>query len=329
LLSPQNQELILTLLRQLAERENINMPYEAAPGLQVPAEGIGLWEASLIGQGYSKETIRIYTWLVKRYLDDDPVPTPLSIMQSMAVKTQQGMSAQGVRNWVKALKSFFGFLKAEGLWYQDPAVAIKPPKLTQKERAIPSEEEVNKLLVTLASDRDSRRNKAKLSAWLITLITTGARRTELAMLTWDRVDFKQLQIILHGKGNKDRTVPMLPITARVLSEYRQTLPEDELRVFPTNDKRGVWDTKASNNMITRLCRKAGIPCYTAHQFRHFFATYILDHAGEGSIKVVSELLGHANPSITVNFYIHTSKQRIAKVYREAAPLAGSMALLKA
>ena len=42
--------------------------------------------------------------------------------------------------------------------------------------------------------------------------------------------------------------------------------------------------------------------------------------------MVSELLGHANPSITVNFYIHTSRQRIAKVYQEAAPLAGSVAL---
>ena len=54
-----------------------------------------------------------------------------------------------------------------------------------------------------------------------------------------------------------------------------------------------------------------------------------DYAGEGSIKIVTELLGHANPSITVNYYIHTSKQRIAKVCRGAAPLAGGVVLLGA
>jgi len=317
----------LTLLRQLCERENIAIAHEAAPGLQTPAGGVGLWEASLIQQGYSKETIRVYALLVRRYLEDDPTPTTLSIMQTLAGKIQRGLSLRGVANWLKALKSFFGFLKVEGLWPHDPTASIKPPKLDRKERAVPREEEVSKLLATLACDRDIRRNKKKLTAWLVALITTGARRTELASLTWDRVDFEHLEITLHGKGNKDRTVPILPLTATVLQEWHQTLTEGEPQVFPTSDKRGVWDTTASNNMITRLCRKAGIKRYTAHQFRHFFATYVLEHAGEGSIKAVSELLGHANPGITLNFYIHTSKQRIAKVYREAAPLAGRLALL--
>ena len=323
LLPPQDQEFMLTILRQPAERNNISMPYEAAP-----AEGLGLWQAWLIGQGYSRETIRIYSLLVKCYLEDNPVPTTLSVIQSMADKFQQGTSAQGVTNWIKALKSFFGFLKAEGLWGQDPTASVKSPKLDKKERAIPRDEEIRKLLAALTSDKDTRRNKAKLTAWLVTLITTGARRNELATLTWGKVGFERLEITLHGKGNKQRTIPMLPVTAQALAEYRRTLPEGDPMVFPTKDKRGVWDTRASNNMIARLCKKAGIPRYTAHQFRHYFATHILDYASEGAIKVVSELLGHANPSITVNFYIHTSKQRIAKVYHEAAPLASRVALLE-
>jgi len=83
MLSPQNQELVLTLLRQLAERENIHPSYETALGLQTPEQGFGLWEASLIGQGYSKGTIQMYTLLVKRYLVNDPVHSCHWVIRSL------------------------------------------------------------------------------------------------------------------------------------------------------------------------------------------------------------------------------------------------------
>lgn len=188
-LSPPSQELVVNLIRQLAERENIAVPLTPTTGLQTPADGMELWESHLTAQNWSRNTIKTYKTLLTTYLKEDPTPTTLSIKQNLA-KKMQTMSPTGVGNYIRALKSLFGFLRAEGLWPQDPAAPIKRPKVGKKEREIPTEEEVTKLLTTLYNDQDSRRNKPKAMAWIITLVTTGMRRSELASLRWDRIDFK-------------------------------------------------------------------------------------------------------------------------------------------
>lgn len=316
-LSPPSQELVVNLIRQLAERENIAVPLTPTTGLQTPADGMELWEADLTAQNWSRNTIKTYKTLLTTYLKDDPTPTTLSIKQNLA-KKMQTMSPTGVGNYIRALKSLFGFLKEEGLWPQDPAASIKRPKVGKKEREIPTEEEVKKLLTTLYSDQDSRRNKPKAMAWIVTLITTGMRRSELASLRWDKIDFKHLEAIVRGKGDKERVVPLLPLTAQVLMNYRQTLPEGETMIFPTRDKTGIWNTKASNLMIARLCKKAGIKPYTAHQFRHFFTTYALKRGAK--LEVISRILGHSNVGITAEVYRHVQRDEMHEEHLRFAPL---------
>jgi len=202
-LSPSSQELVVSLIRQLAERENINVPLSPFPGLQTPADGIALWEANCISEGLSRGTISGYKILIQAYLKDDPFPTTLSIKQFLASKMGK-ISPIGVGNYIRALRSLFSFLKAEGLWNTDPTAGIRKPKVGKKEREIPTEDEVTKLLTTLFSDQDRKRDKPKAMAWIVTLITTGLRRTELASLTWDKVDFKHPEARVIGKGKKER-----------------------------------------------------------------------------------------------------------------------------
>ena len=78
-LSPESQELVVNLIRQLAERENIVVPLTPSTGLQTPAEGMELWEAHLTAQNWSRNTIKTYKTLLTTYLRDDPTPTTLSI----------------------------------------------------------------------------------------------------------------------------------------------------------------------------------------------------------------------------------------------------------
>ncbi len=87
--------------------------------------------------------VESYKTLLTTYLRDDPTPITLSIKQNLA-KKMQTMSPAGVGNYIRALKSPFGFLRAEGLWPQDPAGPIKRPKGGKKEREIPTEEEESK-----------------------------------------------------------------------------------------------------------------------------------------------------------------------------------------
>ena len=78
-LSPPSQEIVVNLIRQLAENENIVVPLTPSTGLQTPAEGMELWEAHLTAQNWSRNTIKTYKTLLTTYLRDDPTPTTLSI----------------------------------------------------------------------------------------------------------------------------------------------------------------------------------------------------------------------------------------------------------
>jgi hypothetical protein len=93
-LSPPSQELVVNLIRQLAERENIAVPLTPSAGLQTPADGMELWEADLTAQNWSRNTIKTYKTLLTTYLRDDPTPTTLSIKQNLA-KKMQAMSPTG------------------------------------------------------------------------------------------------------------------------------------------------------------------------------------------------------------------------------------------
>jgi len=316
-LSPDSQELVTNLIRQLAERENITIPLTPSAGLQTPLEGLALWEANMVSEGKSQGTIDGYKSLLLAYLKVDPFPTTLSIKQFLAGK-MQGISPIGVGNYVRALRSLFSFLKAEGLWNTDPTAGIKKPKVGKKEREIPTEDEVAKLLTTLFADQDRKRDKPKAMAWIVTLITTGLRRNELATLSWDKVDFNRLEVRVLGKGNKERIVPIHSRTAQVLQEYRETLPNGELQVFPTTSKSGVWDTQASNLMIRRLCEKAGIRGFSAHAFRHFFTTYALKRGAK--LEVISRILGHSSVGITAEVYRHVDRDEMHEEHQRFAPL---------
>ena len=78
-LSPQNQETIISLVRQLAGREGVTVASAQSPGLQTPTEGVPLWLAKLRAERYSERTIHMYRYLAVRYLEKDPAPTKLGI----------------------------------------------------------------------------------------------------------------------------------------------------------------------------------------------------------------------------------------------------------
>ncbi len=107
-LSPQSQETVTALVKQLAEREGINVAISQSPGLQSPIEGIPMWLAKLRAERYSPRTIHMYQYLARRYLEKDPEPTKLGIQQYLANRLDE-VSPALVSNERKALASLFNF----------------------------------------------------------------------------------------------------------------------------------------------------------------------------------------------------------------------------
>ncbi|GAI42135.1 unnamed protein product, partial [marine sediment metagenome] len=227
----------------------------------------------------------------KSLLDEDPAPTSLSIQQRQASHLIRGTSPTAVKSELKALKSFFGYLWEQGLWPDNPVKNMRPPKVPRREVKAPSPDEVMKLLSVV--------DTPKLSAMLTLFLDTGIRFGELAGLTWDRVDLGNREITVIGKGDKERTIPISPMVCTILESIKNNHAQPDDLVFPSRSIEG-WDNRNANRSLARLCRKAGIKKYTCHQFRHFFATYTLERGGEGILKAVSEMLGHASASTTVD-----------------------------
>ena len=89
---PDTLQTVMNVVRDLAERDGVKVAYGPTPGLQAPREGVLLWKSRLVQEGRSKRTIESYVGTVLAILDQDPVPTRLSIRQYIADRLSAGIS---------------------------------------------------------------------------------------------------------------------------------------------------------------------------------------------------------------------------------------------
>jgi len=321
-LSPANQELAMNLIRQLAEREGINVALSPAMGLQVPAEGIDIWVAKLQIERYSPRTIKRYRWAVERYLEQDPFPTSMSIREYLARRLKE-VSPALTSFERKALKSLFDFLHEEGLWNTNPVNGIKPIPVSFRERRLPSEEAVQKLL---QAKHYRKQDTAKFRLLVALLLDTGLRVSEAAGILKKDIDIENLEIRVIGKGDKERVVPISPVTVGLIGEYLTAFDrQDSPYLFPTVSRTGYWDYTGIEKMMSRTCKRLGIEHITPHQLRHFFATYALKDGAK--LEVISRILGHASVGITADIYRHVGREEIHLEHRRHGPLSQMLALL--
>jgi hypothetical protein len=207
-LSPQSQELVTLMVRQLAEREGVNVPLTAAPGLQTPAEGIPLWVAKLKAERYAARTVHMYQYYARRYLERDPAPTKLGVQSYLAKRLEQ-VSPAMVSNERKALASLFSFLHSEGLWPTNPLNGIRHIRVSYRDRLCPEIEDVLKVMNSRCM---RRRDTDKLRMLVLLLATTGLRISEAATILKENVDLDAMELRVTGKGDKQRVVPLLPLS---------------------------------------------------------------------------------------------------------------------
>jgi len=315
LLSSEHQHLIESMIRELAKIEGIEIPDSSEGEPEPLGQYIHAWQNSLDTRGFSPSSMDLYRRLVDRLLAKvlPPINT-IAIEEYIASRRESGISPTAIKSDLKAAKSFFGFLHERGIIASDPTAKLRHPKIVKREKVCPTAEEVAKFLAVLALAKNPR---AKLMMCLF--INTGIRFSEMATLTWGKVNLEGREITVLGKGSKWRRIPIASEVRDFLAELCAGHGDKEL-LFPTESQRGKWDNSDANKMIARICRRAGIRRYSCHQWRHYFATSSLKAGAR--LKVVQELLGHANASITLDFYDHTTEEEIRKTHEAFAPLLG-------
>ena len=235
---------------------------------------------------------------------------------------------------ISALRSFYKYLQRENNFYkylqrenkvkQNPFVKVRTPKLEKHLPVFLEEFEVNELLELPDTTGElGLRDQAVLEL----LYATGCRVSELVGLTLDTIDLGNMFVLLHGKGNKDRLVPIGHTCREAIEKYlngaRQALmarynaaPHDKLLV---NRLGGPLTDRSVRRILDKYIKKLALrKNVSPHTIRHTFATHLLDHGAD--LRAVQELLGHANLS-TTQIYTHVTTERITSVYEKNFPRA--------
>lgn len=158
------------------------------------------------------------------------------------------------------------------------------------------------------------------------LYATGCRVSELVGLTTERVDLGNRYVLLLGKGNKERLVPIghtccwaleayYPVRSQLIQKYHQ--PEHGF-IF-VNSRGGPLSDRSVRRILDKYITALAIhKNVSPHTIRHSFATHLLEHGAD--LRAVQELLGHANLS-TTQIYTHITTERVAAVYKKNHPRA--------
>lgn len=206
-----------------------------------------------------------------------------------------------------ALKAFFAFLAAQGIISSNPAEHINGVKQVRPAPKALSGPELRRLL------REARRSPNHLHRTVILLLAyTGLRASELCNLRLGDVQLSERKgkIIVRGKGEKVREIPLNTEAREILREWlsvRPLAPDDHLFI----GRRGPLTPSGVWRIVVKYARKAGLENVHPHVLRHTFATRLLREVGT-DLVTVAELLGHESLNTTAR-YTKPSEREIEEV----------------
>ena len=248
--------------------------------------------------------------------------SPLDIRAYLALLNEKGYARRTIARRVSALRSFYKFLVRENILDTSPLAKVRSPKLEKRLPSFLDEVEIDELLALPDSKPLGRRDQAVLEL----LYATGCRVSELVGLTLERLDLSNRFVILLGKGNKERLVPLgntccaalaayYPHRLELMHKYRV---EQHDYVF-VNSRGGPLTDRSVRRILDKYISQLALRKQVSpHTIRHTFATHLLSHGAD--LRAVQELLGHANLS-TTQIYTHVTTERIAAVYKQNHPRA--------
>ncbi len=235
----------------------------------------------------------------------------------------QGEAPRTVCKNLSALKTFYKYLLRRNLVETDPVRTLSGPKKDKPLPAFVREKEMDRLLDgeyfpdTLEGQRDR--------LIILTIYSTGIRRSELIGLDWKDVDFGLSQLKVTGKRDKQRIIPFGGELARELVNYREAV---NAHLGMTTGLTPVFQNLKSGERISEgkvykvvrenLSHVVTLRKRSPHVLRHSFATVMLNNKAD--LQTVKELLGHESIS-TTEIYTHTTFEELKQMYNQAHPRA--------
>jgi integrase/recombinase XerD len=253
----------------------------------------------------------------------------------LAALAKRNFMGTTVARRLSAVRQLYRFLYSEGHRRDDPAAVLEGPK---RGRAIPhtlSIAEVDRLLSASRAKLDDanstygeRLRSARLACLIEVLYATGLRVSELVTLPASAARRDQRVLVVRGKGQKERLVPLNDAAKRAMADYLSLLVAPDGAgarapakwLFPSFGESGHLTRQHFARELKGIAAAAGLRAdkVSPHVLRHAFASHLLQNGAD--LRVVQTLLGHADIS-TTQIYTHVLEERLKSMVRDLHPLA--------
>ncbi len=215
-----------------------------------------------------------------------------------------GIAERSQARIVAGIRSFFHFLDMEDYLHPNPSELLETPKIGLHLPEVLTQEEIDAMIAAINPDKaEAQRDRAIIE----TLYSCGLRVSELTGLEISKIFPDEGYLVIRGKGNKERIVPMSEASLSEISDYltdRSLLnikPGAENILF-LNRRGGRMTRERVFQIVQSLAREAGIrKTISPHTLRHSFATHLLE--GGANLRAIQQMLGHESIA-TTQIYIH-------------------------
>jgi integrase/recombinase XerD len=249
---------------------------------------------------------------------------------------RRGFKSSSVARRLSALRHLFRFLLNDRIRADDPAAILSGPKRSRGLPKVLSIKDVDRLLAGAREAIDAaalaspaRMRAARLNCLLEVLYATGLRVSELVSLPLSAARRDARMIVVRGKGDKERLVPLNSASKTAMVGYldaRAALEKIDNKapaskwLFPSFGESGHLTRQHFARDLKELAGRAGIPprLISPHVLRHAFASHLLHNGAD--LRIVQTLLGHSDIS-TTQIYTHVVEDRLKSLVRDLHPLA--------
>ncbi len=248
---------------------------------------------------------------------------PLVLRRYLAALAAEGYARASMARKASATRRLFTLLAARGLVDQDPALRLGTPKGGRRlPRVLKPAQVVDILAVPDLATPLGQRDRALLEL----LYSSGARVAEAVSLDVDAVDLVASRVRLHGKGDKQRLVPLGEPACLAMERWVSDGRGSILSSAGSGDAHAAFlgmrgrrlGVREARDIVERCARGAGLDAVSPHTLRHTYATHLLE--GGAGLRAVQELLGHVALS-TTQTYTHLTSDHVRDAYEHAHPRA--------
>ena len=269
-------------------------------------------------RNYATDLRHLLEYLTERNIDALAL-TRQQYRGYLASMIEDGVAQGSVTRRVSTARSFYRWLRLTGAMQEDPLANVTGPKQARRLPHVLTLEDITNLIAAADGERPAGlRDRALLEL----MYASGVRVSEAASMGVTDVDLDLRTVVVTGKGNKQRLVvmgePARAALARYLRDGRGKLAgraAAKTAALFVNRFGGRLSQRRIQLIVRKYALAAGIDSRVhPHLLRHTFATHLLD--GGAELRVVQELMGHANAN-TTQIYLHVTEERQRKVVEQS------------